>query len=122
MINYEDLYWRLKVLYTPSCWVRSNPTCEYTSEWWLKRFKEGIVVKDLGEHVCYVKGECIWIANHPYASMSVEDLTGRDLPARWIALKARHEVIKAWVKQREDEYLVKGLSKTNKRGHKGHER
>lgn len=58
----------LRILATPSCWLRNH---HYSDEW-DRRINDaldgGAVISEVGELTANINGERIWIANHPYAS------------------------------------------------------
>lgn len=67
MLN--ELYYLLRVLITPSCWIRNYPTNNY----WDRSVRLNLKNPDFTLiNRCEVRlnGKKIWIANHPYASVT----------------------------------------------------
>lgn len=58
-----------KVLLTPSCWFRLRP---YSKEWdaHLNKLLFSEKFTDINSRTAKIGGIEVWIANHPYASMS----------------------------------------------------
>lgn len=55
----------LRILFTPSCWIRNHPT---SLEWdeWLSKALEDPEISELGNHDCLINGKGVWISNYPY--------------------------------------------------------
>jgi hypothetical protein len=79
MINF------LRVIFTPSCWIQNNPYCAaWDAE--LKRLVETEKFVFLNRHHAKIGKHTVWIANHPYASFSVDGCDIR--PSRSTILRA----------------------------------
>lgn len=80
----------LSVLLTPMCWVQNYP---YSVEWDLelnKRMAEDRFVRR-SDCTAMIGHHTVWIANHPYASFTNQELSVR--PSRMTILKAHRKLL-----------------------------
>jgi hypothetical protein len=81
-------YW-IKVLLTPSCWIRNYPYSKEYDDICLKQL-ENPVFTNVGEHYAQLNGKLVWINNYPYAAFHLE--RGRlayKLPSRRTVFKLK---------------------------------
>lgn len=66
------LYYLIKVLLTPRCWLQNSKFLKDWDQELLARIKQGYKFKltDFGGYSADIGGEEIWIENHPYASFT----------------------------------------------------
>ena len=66
------IYWKLKALFTPSCWIQNQCYCELFDAWLISQLDKKEVFKDITIFgACFasvIGGRELWIENHPYAS------------------------------------------------------
>lgn len=92
MIPYK---YYLKVLITPSIWLRNGSTNHYATAMLLRDLELGIREKPT-EHTALIGKNRYWIENHPYASFSCyNDFIDMEhvLPARAAVLYAYDQVL-----------------------------
>lgn len=63
------MYYWLKALLTPTCWVQNE---RYSSAWdaELRRLLKTERFSNIGEYTAEIGGRVLWIENHPYASFT----------------------------------------------------
>lgn len=66
---FSELYWFLKVITTPSCWLQNY---KYSVGWdkKLRELLEKEEFTEISEHYAQIGKYKVWVANHPYASFT----------------------------------------------------
>lgn len=57
----------IRILTTPSCWIRNYPTDRALSKWINYSLNRGYSPEYLSRYNCSLNGKVLWIANYPYA-------------------------------------------------------
>lgn len=93
------LYWVSAVVFgllTPSMWLRNHRTDQALDEWFRECLSEGVHFTNIGRCTARLKGVEVWIANHPYASFTVD---GSGLPSRLTVYRLQKLLMRSRVEQ-----------------------
>ena len=82
----NNLYYFIKVLLTPTCWLRNSPTSRHWDASVLENLKSP-EWSDLQKHTVKLNGKTIWISNYPYASCTDHRAIREFMPSRITVFK-----------------------------------
>lgn len=87
------LKYTIKVLITPSCWIRNYRTSKIWDKQFLKLLEENNWERT-SVYTAYIGSEEVWISNHPYASFfPYRPAGGGALPSRKTVLYAMDRLV-----------------------------
>lgn len=99
---------KLRVLFTPSCWVQNYPYCA-THDRWLLRALATHEFEEVDRFEASIAGKTLWIENHPYASFTPtpldKDRQARVRPARSTILLAMEKLEKQAARTQTDVHV-----------------
>jgi len=84
MLN--DLLYFLRVIFTPSCWIRN----EFTNREWDREINiqlQNPVFTKKSEYTCDFNGQKIWISNYPYDYCTDYETGIKGMPSRKTVFK-----------------------------------
>lgn len=99
------LYWVSAVVFgllTPSMWIRNKVTDQALDEWFRECLSEGVYFTHISIYTARLKGVEVWIANHPYASFTVD---GSGLPSRLTVYRLQKLLMRSRVEQFKSKQL-----------------
>lgn len=100
------LYWVSAVVFgllTPSMWLRNHSTDQALDEWFRECLSAGVHFTNIGSCTARLKGVTVWIANHPYASFTVD---GSGLPSRLTVYRLQKLLMRSRVEQFKSKHSV----------------
>lgn len=78
----EELKLFIRVLFSPSCWIRNTRCCPIW-DYQLRKELQNPVFTDADRYTIKLNGVCLWSGNFPYASYSLHPPIGYEsLPSR----------------------------------------
>jgi len=68
-----NLRYKLRALFTPSCWIQNYSYSHVLDKWYIKQLDTGKRFTNIDDFHATFCGYRIWITNHPYASFRLGD-------------------------------------------------